>query len=401
MDVSTLSLIIGCFGLSAIAGSGVFQALFVMPSYFESPPASLEAFQNDRSFVFWIPLQAVSLLALVVALFSSEGDDRRTAIWGLGHLLPGELGDHRRLLHPGCGRLQQGRYDRSTIPGTGRPRAPVAPAFLGQTHPHGQRRLGSADRPGPITPGAQQTLARAPRNVRLNTNQEGEIEMTTMGNLPEVVTREEWLAARLELLAKEKELTRARDRLNADRRRLPMVRIDKPYTFEGPDGVVEMSDLFEGRPQLVMHHFMFSPDWEQGCSSCSSAADQIGNLRQLHARNTTLVAVSRAPYAKLAAYRERMGWRFPWYSSYGSDFNYDFHATLDDRVAPVLLDYRNEAEDAESGRPLLGEPWTEDMRGTEMPGISTFLRVDDKVFHTYSTFGWGSRSSTTATRGST
>jgi predicted dithiol-disulfide oxidoreductase (DUF899 family) len=207
----------------------------------------------------------------------------------------------------------------------------------------------------------------------------------TMENLPEVVSREEWLAARHELLAKEKELTRARTRLNADRRRLPMVRIDKPYTFEGPDGPVRLLDLFEGRQQLVMHHFMFDPDWDVGCSSCSSAADQIpANLRQLHVRNTTLVAVSRAPYAKLAAYRERMGWTFPWYSSYGSDFNYDFHATLDDRVAPVLLDFRTEAELAE-----VGTPWTESMRGEELPGISTFLRVGEEVFHTYSTYGRG------------
>src|SRR5829696_3304769 len=171
-------------------------------------------------------------------------------------------------------------------------------------------------------------------------------------NLPEVVSPEEWLAARKELLAKEKELTRARIRVNADRRRLPMVRVDKPYTFEGPDGTVGLLDLFEGRKQLVMHHFMFDPEWNQACSSCSSAADGIGRLRQLHVRNTTLVAVSRAPYAKLAAFRKRMGWTFPWYSSYGSDFNYDFHATLDDRVAPVLLEFRTEAELAESG-----EPW--------------------------------------------
>jgi predicted dithiol-disulfide oxidoreductase (DUF899 family) len=213
--------------------------------------------------------------------------------------------------------------------------------------------------------------------------------MTTMGNLPEVVSRAEWDAARRELLAKEKELTRARDRLNADRRRLPMVRMDKPYTFEGPDGPVGLLELFEGRRQLVMHHFMLAPDWDTACSSCSSAADGIGRLRQLHVRNTTLVAVSRAPYPTLAAYRERMGWTFPWYSSYGSDFNYDFHATLDDRVAPVLLHFRTEAELAEAGTPWTGGPWTERMRGEEMPGISAFLRVGDEVFHTYSTFGRG------------
>ncbi len=213
--------------------------------------------------------------------------------------------------------------------------------------------------------------------------------MTTMENLPEVVSREEWLASRKELLMKEKELTQARDRLNAERRRLPMVRIDKPYTFDGADGTVSLLDMFEGRQQLVMHHFMFGPDWEQGCPSCASAADGIGKLRQLHVRNTTLVAVSRAPYAKLAAYRERMGWTFPWYSSYSSDFNYDFHATLDDRVAPVLLHFRTEADLAVAGTPWTGGPWMENMRGEEMPGISAFLRVGEEVFHTYSTFGRG------------
>src|SRR4051794_22857295 len=122
----------------------------------------------------------------------------------------------------------------------------------------------------------------------------------TIANPPEVVSREEWLVARKELLARGKELTRARDRLNADRRRLPMVRVDEPYAFEGPDGTASLLDLFEGRQQLVLHHFMFAPDWESACPSCSSAADQIPtHLRQLHARNTTLVAVSRAPYPKL------------------------------------------------------------------------------------------------------
>jgi predicted dithiol-disulfide oxidoreductase (DUF899 family) len=216
--------------------------------------------------------------------------------------------------------------------------------------------------------------------------------MTRMGNLPEVVSGEQWLAARKALLAKEKELTRARDRLNADRRRLPMVRIDKAYTFEGADGTVSLLDLFDGRPQLVVHHFMFAPDWDAGCPSCSSAADQLpANLRQLHVRNTTLVAVSLAPYPKLAAFRARMGWSFPWYSSYGSDFNYDFHATLDDRVAPVLLHFRTQAELAEEGKgvPWTGGPWQQEIRGAELPGISAFLRVGDEVFHTYSTYGRG------------
>ncbi len=213
--------------------------------------------------------------------------------------------------------------------------------------------------------------------------------MAAMGNLPDAATREEWLVARKELLLKEKEVTRARDQVNADRRRLPMVRVDKDYRFEGPGGAVGLLEMFDGRSQLVVHHFMFAPEWDQACASCSSAADGIGRLRQLHVRNTTLAAVSRAPYPKLAAFRERMGWAFPWYSSFGSDFNYDFHATLDDRVAPVLLHFHTQAELAERGTPWTGGPWTSDMRGTELPGISAFLRIDDEVFHTYSTFGRG------------
>ena len=216
---------------------------------------------------------------------------------------------------------------------------------------------------------------------------------TTTENLPRVVSREEWEAARQELLTEEKELTRARDRVNADRRRLPMVRVDEPYTFEGPDGTVGLLDLFEGRRQLVMHHFMWVFDVDadgtehprdEGCPSCSGAADQIPrHLRQLHVRNTTLVAVTRAPFPKLAAFRERMGWTFPWYSSWGSDFNYDFHATVDERVAPVQIFHRSEAEMAAAGT-----PFTPDQRG-DWPGLSTFLQVDGEVFHTYSTFGRG------------
>ena len=210
-----------------------------------------------------------------------------------------------------------------------------------------------------------------------------------MGDLPDVVSRAEWEAARKALLAQEKELTRARDRLNADRRRLPMVSVDSRYRFQGPAGDAELLDLFEGRAQLVVHHFMFAPEWDEACPSCSSAADGIAGLRQLHARNTTLVAVSRAPYPKLAAFRARMGWTFPWYSAFDSEFNYDFHATLDDRRAPVRLHFRDESELATAGVPWTGGPWTEALRGTEMPGLSCFLRVGDEVFHTYSTFGRG------------
>ena len=211
-------------------------------------------------------------------------------------------------------------------------------------------------------------------------------------SLPEVVSRDEWLAARKELLVQEKELTRARDRVNADRRRLPMVRVDREYVFEGPDGQVGLLDLFEGRRQLVLHHFMWTYDFdadgvehprEVGCPSCSATADAIGELTHLHVRNTTLAAVSRAPYPSIAAFRERMGWRFPWYSSAGTDFNYDFHATLDDRIAPVLFNFRDETELERTG-----SPWSPRMRG-DWPGISAFLRDGETIFHTYSTFARG------------
>jgi predicted dithiol-disulfide oxidoreductase (DUF899 family) len=211
------------------------------------------------------------------------------------------------------------------------------------------------------------------------------------GNLPDVVSMEDWLEARKELLRAEKELLATRDRLNADRRRLPMVRIDKAYIFEGPDGPVSLIDLFEGRHQLVMHHFMWTYEDVDGvevprdtpCPNCAASADGISQLAQLHVRNTTLVAVSRVPYPKIAAFRDRMGWTFPWYSSAGTDFNYDFHATVDDRVAPVLLNFRTEAELAAAGK-----PWSEGSRG-DWPGISAFLRVGDAVYYTYATFGRG------------
>jgi predicted dithiol-disulfide oxidoreductase (DUF899 family) len=207
--------------------------------------------------------------------------------------------------------------------------------------------------------------------------------------LPEIASRAEWLVARIALLQREKELTRLKDDLNADRRRLPMVRIDADYRFEGPDGETAMVGLFEGRRQLVLQHFMFDPDWEDGCPSCSADADEIadGLLEHLHIRGTTFAAVSRAPYAKLAAYRERKGWSFPWYSSHGSAFNYDFHTTIDESVAPLVVNYRSREEIAAANASpswVLAAP-----QPVEMPGISCFLRDGDDVFHTYSTFGRG------------
>jgi len=198
-----------------------------------------------------------------------------------------------------------------------------------------------------------------------------------MDNLPKVVSRDEWLAARTELLAREKEMTRARDALVADRRRLPMVEITKDYVFEGPDGEVGLVDLFEGRRQLIVGHFMFDPSWDDGCPSCSAVADEVapGFIEHLHARNTTLAYVSRAPLPKIEDYKRRKGWTFPWYSSHGSDFNYDFDVTLDGSVKTPVYNFR----------PMEVEPGT----SQEMPGTSCFLREGDRVFHAYSSFARG------------
>jgi predicted dithiol-disulfide oxidoreductase (DUF899 family) len=175
-------------------------------------------------------------------------------------------------------------------------------------------------------------------------------------NLPEVVSREKWLDARKRLLTKEKEATRASDAISAERRRLPMVEIVKPYEFEGPAGKVGLLDLFEGRRQLIIYHFMLGPDAKQGCVGCSMVVDNMGHPAHLNARDTTLVLVSRAPLGKLEEFKRRMRWTIPWYSSFGSDFNYDFGVT------------RGESESF---------------------GLSVFLRDGDQVFQTYFTNGRG------------
>jgi predicted dithiol-disulfide oxidoreductase (DUF899 family) len=182
-------------------------------------------------------------------------------------------------------------------------------------------------------------------------------------SLPEIASKEEWLAARERLLAREKELTRRNDALNADRRRLPMVRIENDYRFIGPQGEASLLEMFEGRRQLIIQHFMFDPAWEDGCSSCTASVDEIsaGVLDHLHARETTFALVARAPFAKIDAYRARRGWAIPWYSSHGSEFNRDFSVTID-----------------EAGG-----------RSQEVPGVSCFLRDGDDVFHTNSTYARG------------
>jgi len=198
-------------------------------------------------------------------------------------------------------------------------------------------------------------------------------------SLPQIVSRDEWVAARTEFLVREKALTRQIDALNADRRRLPMTRVGKAYEFEGSDGAATLRELFAGRRQLVVQHVMFDPAWDDACASCTASVDDLGPgiLHHLAARDTSFVLVSRAPLAKLAAYRERKGWVFPWFSSYGSEFNTDFDVTMDPAVKPPVYNYR----------PL---PWAVEPGTTqEQPGLSCFLAVGDEVFHTYSTFGRG------------
>jgi predicted dithiol-disulfide oxidoreductase (DUF899 family) len=202
--------------------------------------------------------------------------------------------------------------------------------------------------------------------------------------LPEIVSPEEWRAARVAFLAKEKQATRARDALNAERRRLPMVRVEKDYTFEGPDGPAHLIDLFEGRLQLVVYHFMWLYDSDQGCPSCSGFADQIGHLHHLNVRGTTFACVSRASIASIERFRQRMGWTFPWWSSLGSDFNYDFHVTLDESKAPFEYNYRTKEDLAAAGLPV--DAWEQPF---DLHGLSVFLRDGDEVFHTYSTYARG------------
>jgi predicted dithiol-disulfide oxidoreductase (DUF899 family) len=198
---------------------------------------------------------------------------------------------------------------------------------------------------------------------------------------PRIVSREEWLAARKQLLSKEKEFTKLRDKLNAERRRLPMVRIEKEYAFEGPEGKANLLDLFDGRRQLIVYHFMFDPNWDEGCPACSFLVDNIGHLAHLRARDTSLALVSRAPLTKIAPFKKRMGWTVPWYSSFGSDFNYDFHVTQDEAKVPVEYNYQDKAELERKG-----ESWF--VKG-EQPGLSVFLREGDRIFHTYSTYTRG------------
>ena len=193
----------------------------------------------------------------------------------------------------------------------------------------------------------------------------------------EIVSEAEWLVARKDLLTREKDFSRQRDALSAARRELPMVKVEKEYIFDGPDGKETLADLFEGRSQLIVYHFMFGPGWEEGCKSCSYLADHFdGANRHLPHRNVTLVVVSRAPLSEFAPYKKRMGWRFKWVSSHGSDFNFDYHVSFtkeEEKKNKVYYNY------------TMGE-----FMSDELPGLSVFYKDEDgDIFHTYSTYARG------------
>jgi predicted dithiol-disulfide oxidoreductase (DUF899 family) len=192
-----------------------------------------------------------------------------------------------------------------------------------------------------------------------------------------VVTRDEWVAERKTLLAREKELSRLSDQIARERRALPWVRIEKNYVFDGLEGRRTLAELFEGRRQLLVQHFMFAPGWEQGCPSCSFMADHSDGMNvHLAHRDATLLAVSRAPLAEIERFRQRMGWRFKWVSSHDSDFNYDFRVSFTPEEQAKGEVYYNYGM-----RPFLSE---------ELPGVSVFYKDDaGAVFHTYSTYGRG------------
>jgi predicted dithiol-disulfide oxidoreductase (DUF899 family) len=191
------------------------------------------------------------------------------------------------------------------------------------------------------------------------------------------VSRQEWLAARRALLAKEKELLKAKDALRLETRELPWVKVEKSYAFEGPNGKQTLADLFEGRSQLIVKHFMMAPGWKDGCLGCSFGADQVdGSVVHLINHDVMFVAVSRAPYAEIAAYHKRMGWKFKWVSSNGSDFNFDYHVSFT-------------KEDEARGKAFYNFETT-DYMGEEMPGYSVFCKDDaGDIFYTYSTFARG------------
>jgi len=219
--------------------------------------------------------------------------------------------------------------------------------------------------------------AATPSEELRKSNERNKMKLAEMEMNREVVSEAEWLVARKDLLTREKEFNHQRDALSKARRSLPWVKIDKEYVFDGPDGKETLADLFDGRSQLIVYHFMFGPDWEEGCKSCSYLADQFDGANwHLPQRDVTLVAISRAPLSKLEPYKKRMGWRFKWLSSQGNDFNLDYHVsfTKEDEVrGNVYYNYG------------MGE-----FISDELPGLSVFYKNEDgKIFHTYSTYARG------------
>src|ERR1700726_1110179 len=193
----------------------------------------------------------------------------------------------------------------------------------------------------------------------------------------QVVSRDEWLAARKELLRKEKEFTRLRDQLSAERRQLPWVKVEKNYVFDGPNGKVTLADLFDGKSQLIIYHLMFGPDWQEACPSCSFNMDHTdGTLAHLAQRDVSFAAISRASYPKIAAFKKRMGWRFNWVSSNANDFNRDYHVVFTkDELASGSVYYNYD----------MGK-----FPGEEAPGISVFYKGENgDIFHTYSAYARG------------
>ena len=223
-------------------------------------------------------------------------------------------------------------------------------------------------------------------------------------NKHRIGTHEQWLRARLELLEAEKELTRKSDELARRRQELPWVQLDKEYRFETAEGAATLEQLFRGRSQLLIYHFMFGPDYKSGCPSCSSIADGFnGVAAHLASHDVMLWAVSRAPLAQLQAYKQRLGWTFPWASSHGSDFNFDFHVSFTEEEQRAGLEFNYQREPPVASGPGIASRTTADgpvvfadMTGTDVPtyarermGISAFVLEDGKLYHTYSTYSRG------------
>jgi predicted dithiol-disulfide oxidoreductase (DUF899 family) len=196
-------------------------------------------------------------------------------------------------------------------------------------------------------------------------------------NRTKVVSKNEWLVARKDLLTREKDLTRLRDEVSRHRRELPWVKVEKKYVFDGPNGRETLADLFEGRSQLIVYHFMLGPGWEEGCKSCSYLADHFDAANwHLPHRDVTFVVISRAPLSEIEPYKKRMGWRFKWLSSYRNDFNFDYHVSF--------------TEEDEKKRRVIYNYATQEFISDELPGLSVFYKNEDgDVFHTYSTYARG------------